>query len=249
MLKVKDLCFSYGRRRILSHIDLTLEGGELLAILGTNGAGKSTLLSCLNGFLKPESGEVLIDGRDVCGMRPHEVAKHCALVAQRPESAGLSVYDTVLLGRNPYYRFTPSLRDYKIAESALGRMGLDAFRMRSTDALSGGELQRVSIARALAQQPELLLLDEPTASLDLKYQGEVMRTVREVVEEKNIAAAVVIHDLNSALRWCTKFALLHEGRLTGFGGAEIITPESLRRVYGVEAEISEVHGRKTVIIV
>lgn len=249
MLSVKNLSFSYGRRKIISDINLSLNGGDFLAILGNNGAGKSTLLGCLNGLLKPKKGEVYLDEKPVSEMTPSDIARVCALVGQRPESAGLSVYDTVLLGRNPFFRFSPTSRDYRIAEEAMSCMGLSEFALKSTDRLSGGELQRVSIARALAQQPKILLLDEPTSSLDLRYQGEVMRTVREIVVEKKIIAAVVIHDINAALRYCTKFALLSGGKLCGFGGEEIINEESVSRVYGVSAEITEIHGSKTVVLI
>jgi iron complex transport system ATP-binding protein len=154
-------------------------------------------------------------------------------VAQRCETARFTVFDAVLLGRKPFVKWDVSARDLEIVHRVLGMLGLEEFALRYLDELSGGELQKVVIARALAQQPRVLLLDEPTSNLDLKNQLEVLHIVKRSVREQNIAAVVVMHDLNLALRFSDKFLLLKERTLFACGGMEIMTPENITSVYGV----------------
>lgn len=171
-----------------------------------------------------------------------------AYVEQHTAVSRLTVYDTVLLGRKPHVKFGPGPEDYRIVDEAIARMSLENFQLRYVDELSGGELQKVVLARALAQQPKVLLLDEPTASLDLYNQHEVMRNVSEIARQDKLLAVVVIHDLNLALQYCDRFMLIHDGCTFRYGDDSIITEETIREVYRVEASIVPVNGRRFVVV-
>lgn len=246
-LEVKDLCFSYGKREVVRNITFTANAGEVTAILGVNGVGKSTLLKCVSRIHRPRSGEILLDGENAVSLSRRELARRVAYVAQSCEFADSTVFDAVLLGRLPFVRWDVTDRDLAAAREALDTMGLSSFAMRSVRQLSGGERQRVALARALAQQSPVLLLDEPTSSLDLNRQLEALSTIREIVRQKRLTAIVTIHDLNLALRFADRFLLLKEGEPYGFGGAELITPESLLAVYGVRAAVLTHSGRKVIV--
>jgi len=248
MLEIKNISFSYGRRPILRDVSLTADAGECVGILGNNGAGKSTLITCLNRIRTPASGEVLVDGRSVRGMGRNELARTVAYVAQKNEMSEATVFDCVLLGRRPYIRWGVGREDVTICEAMLRRVGMEAFQVRSLDELSGGELQKVMLARALVQQPKVLLLDEPTSNLDPRNQYEMMALVRQVAREQGITVLIVIHDLNLALRFCDRFYFLKEGTGYRSGGAEIIDEETIRQVYGIGARVMELDGRKYVLL-
>ena len=196
MIEVQNLSFSYGSRPILRNVSFSLERGECVAVLGNNGAGKSTLVSCISRLRKPSSGNVLIDGTPVSQMTRNELAQQVSYVAQKNELAHTTVFDAVLLGRKPHMKWGPSAVDYDEAEHALRAVGMEECRLRYVDQLSGGEQQKVILARAIAQEPKLLLLDEPTSSLDLRNQYESMDLIRHCAHDHNIAVLVVIHDLN-----------------------------------------------------
>jgi iron complex transport system ATP-binding protein len=233
ILSVDGVEFSYSSRPVLRDIKFEANRGEFFSILGNNGVGKSTLLKCMNGILKPRRGTVFIEKKNILRLSRSEVAQRMGYVAQRCETARFTVFDAVLLGRKPFVKWDVSARDLEIVHRVLGMLGLEEFALRYLDELSGGELQKVVIARALAQQPRVLLLDEPTSNLDLKNQLEVLHIVKRSVREQNIAAVVVMHDLNLALRFSDKFLLLKERTIFACGGMEIMTPENITSVYGV----------------
>jgi len=248
MIKVQELSFSYHRDRvILENIAFHAPKGECTAILGNNGAGKSTLIKCLNRILEPRGGTVLVDGKDVALLRRNDIAKSMAYVAQRSSGDRFTVFDSVLLGRKPYIRLEPGSEDMRITEEAIRRMGLEGFALRYVDELSGGELQKVMLARALAQQPRVLLLDEPTSNLDLGNQYEVLAAIRALTEAEQISSVIVIHDLNLALRYCHKFLFVKDRGVFAYGGREVVTPENIRSVYGVEAAVETVRGVQVVV--
>lgn len=221
MLKVEDICYHYKNGpMVLDHVGFSVEDGQFMAILGNNGVGKSTLLKCFNGILSPDSGRVLMDGSDLLGMPGREIARRVAFVAQNIPSTQMTVYDMVLLGRRPYMRWGFSEEDYRIVDGAMERLEIGHLRGRFLSQLSGGERQKVMLARALARQPEVLLLDEPTSSLDIQNQYQVLRTVQEFCAEDSLTAIVVIHDLNLALRFCGRFLLLKSGRVYRCGGRD-----------------------------
>lgn len=248
MLEVKSLSFAYRcGRQILEDVSFSVPGGACLAVLGNNGAGKSTLLSCLAGLLRPRTGRVLVDGEDLLDMDAGRAARTVALVSQFAPASRLTVYDMVLLGRKPYLKWDFTAADRAMTEEALERLGLSGLALRYADRLSGGEGQKVQLARALVQQPKLLLLDEPTSSLDLRSQYEVLGLVSQLCREQGITAVAVLHDLNLALRFCHRFLLLHGGRVYAQGDASVVSPRAIREVYGMEAAVRRVDGVPVVL--
>ena len=248
MLEVKSLSFAYRcGRQILEDVSFSVPGGACLAVLGNNGAGKSTLLSCLAGLLRPRTGRVLVDGEDLLGMDAGRAARTVALVSQFAPASRLTVYDMVLLGRKPYLKWDFTAADRALTEEALERLDLSELALRYADRLSGGEGQKVQLARALVQQPKLLLLDEPTSSLDLRSQYEVLGLVSQLCREQGITAVAVLHDLNLALRFCHRFLLLHGGRVYAQGDASVVSPKAIRDVYGMEAAVRELDGVPVVL--
>lgn len=248
MMVVEGLNFSYPcGRQILRNISFSAGSGDFVAILGNNGAGKSTLLKCFDHMLRPQSGSVLVDGTDLLKLSLAELARQVAFVTQGASSARLTVYDMLLLGRKPYLKWGITQRDHGLVTDMLRRMGLEHLSMRYLDQLSGGEQQKVLLARALVQEPRLLLLDEPTSNLDLRNQYEVLGLVREMCRERSITAVVVIHDLNLALRFCDRFLFLHGGTVFASGDASVVSPENIRAVYGIDAAVETVCGRPVVI--
>lgn len=246
-LTVEDLSFSYRSRAVLKKIRFAVERGELFAVLGNNGAGKSTLLKCLNKILKPQAGAILVEKTDILALSRPEVAKRIGYVAQRSESPRFTVFDAVLLGRKPHIKWDATAWDHEIVRRILRILNLEELSLCYLDELSGGELQKVVVARALAQEPRILLLDEPTSNLDLKNQLEVLQTVKNVVREQNIAAVVVMHDLNLALRFADKFLLLKNRTIFACGGLEIMTPENIAGVYGVPVTVEKLGNIPVVV--
>lgn len=248
MIEVQNLSFSYGHHPVLSHVGFTAQSGECVGILGNNGAGKSTLITCINRIRTPDSGSVLIDGKAVGNMSRRELARSVAYVAQKNEMSQATVFDCVLLGRKPYIRWAVGEEDLRLCTAMIHRVGLEALELRSLDELSGGELQKVMLARALVQRPKVLLLDEPTSNLDPRNQYEMMELVREVAREQHITVLIVIHDLNLALRYCDRFFFLKDGSGYRYGGLEVVDQHTIESVYGVCAKVMDVGGRRIVII-
>ena len=248
MIEVKNLSFSYDKSApVLREVSFALRDGECAAVLGNNGAGKSTLLKCIDRILRPQSGQVLIDGRDVFALTGNELARQLAYVAQNERASALSVFDTVLLGRRPYIRWEATDADRALVAGLLERLKLSKLSLRPLSQLSGGEAQKVLIARALAQEPKLLLLDEPTSSLDPRNQHEVMQLVRELTRERQICVLAVLHDLNLAIRYCDRFLLLKDASVYASGGAACLTPEAIEAVYRMHVHIIEHRGIPVVV--
>ncbi|MDR3357169.1 MAG: ABC transporter ATP-binding protein [Spirochaetaceae bacterium] len=247
MISVRNISFSYGKNDVLKDISFDVSQGECVGILGNNGAGKSTLVTCLNKIRTPKTGRVYIDSRDLMKMGRRETARQVSYVAQKNELSKITVFDAVLLGRKPYIKWTVSREDMEICGAMIERMGLSDFRLRYIDELSGGELQKVVLARALVQHPVLLLLDEPTSNLDPKNQHEMLTLVRGLAREQNICVLIVIHDLNLALRYCDKFLFVKDGRVFSYGGGEVMTPENIGSVYGMPVAVETVRGVPVVI--
>lgn len=249
MIEAKGISFHYKNCPVvLQNVDFTAEQGHFLAILGNNGAGKSTLLKCMNGILKPDAGSLLLDGEDLLTMPHRQVAQRVAFVAQTVASTQMTVHDMVMLGRRPYMGWSFSREDHDIVHAAMARLGLMDMRGRFLNQLSGGERQKVMLARALAQQPRLLLLDEPTSALDIRNQYQVLKIVRELCRTEGLTAVVVIHDLTLALRFCDRFLLMRGGQVYRCGGLEVLDKTALREIYGVDAEPVVVNGRHIVLV-
>lgn len=248
MIQVDDLSFSYTHhRQILNQVGFQAEPGHCVAILGNNGAGKSTMIKCIDRILKPDGGVVRVDDRDVGQLTRQEMARDMAYVSQKNDSCRFTVYDAVLLGRKPYITLSPTDRDHEIVSQIIEQMGLKPFELRYLDELSGGELQKVMLARALAQQPKVLMLDEPTSNLDLRNQYEVMAMVQKIARASDLCVIIVIHDLNLALRYCDRFLFIKDSKVYSYGGAETVNCDSIREVYGMEVVIQEVAGFPTVV--
>ncbi len=248
MIKAEHLSFEYPcGRKVLEDVSLAAKPGQCVAILGNNGVGKSTLLRCLNRLIEPQSGAVYLQGRDMSMLSRRDVARQQAYVAQSEAAVSLTVYDAVLLGRKPFIRFDPTGEDHEIVRAALTRMRLTDDALRYVDELSGGEMQKVAIARALCQQPQVLLLDEPTSSLDLKNQHALMALLRGLAHEENILCILVLHDLNLALRYCDGFILLKDANIFAAGGRDIMTADTLSEVYGLPLCVETIHGSPVIL--
>ncbi len=249
MMEVKHLSYRYkGCPDVLKDVSFDARPGEFLAILGNNGVGKSTLLKCLNRILKPDAGEILLDGKDLLQTAPREVAKQVAFVSQSVPNTQLTVHDVVMLGRRPYMNWGFTEEDHHIVHDAMHRLDVEDMRGRFLNQLSGGEKQKVMLARALAQQPKVLLLDEPTSALDIQNQYGVLKMVRDICHKDHKIAVVVIHDLNLALRFCDRFLLLKDGQVYRCGDHSILDSVALRDVYGVEAKVVEIEGQHMVLV-
>lgn len=238
-----------GRKEILKGIDLSLLPGEFLGIIGPNGSGKSTFLKCVYRVQKPTEGTISFDGQRQDELSYRESALKLAVVPQHTAySFDFSVIDVVLMGRSPHKKLLQrdNRRDYEIARQALSMVGLDGFGERNFSTLSGGEQQRVILARALTQQTECLVLDEPTNHLDIKYQLEIMDIVKSL--GKTIMAAV--HDLNIAAMYCDRLIALKNGEVVGAGKPEeLLTEEFIQGLYGVECEVHSEKGRTNIVYI
>jgi iron complex transport system ATP-binding protein len=247
-LKVRDVEFSYkSSKTVLEDIQMTVGANEVLTILGPNGVGKTTLLRCINGLLKVRNGTIMIDGEDLRRMSRVDVAKRIGYVPQRADVSQITVFDFVLLGRKPHITWDVSKKDIKLAKDIIDRLGLDELSLKYITEISGGELQKVQIARALVQEPKILLLDEPTSSLDLCNQHQIMSTIVDVVKRNDLTAIMTLHDINLALRYSDKFIMLKEGKIFAAGGHEVITPENIEAVYNLPVNVANYMGRPIII--
>ncbi len=246
-LDVAGIRFAYNSHPVLAGIGFSLAPGRVLGVLGQNGAGKSTLLKCLNRILHPQSGQVLLEGRDLLSMRRRKVARRVGYVPQRHGAEHLTVYEAVLLGRKPHMGWTVSSDDCRKVERILDQLGLLQLSSRPVSDLSGGEVQKVMIARSLAQSPRVLLLDEPTSNLDLRNQLEVMRLVRGIARHQGLSAVVSIHDLNLAVRFADRFLFLKDHRVKALVEKDGLTADIIGEVYGVAVSLREVDDNLVVI--
>jgi len=244
MLQVIDLFFDYGSTRILEGIGARIEGGRVLSVVGPNGAGKTTLLKCIVRILKLARGSILIEDRDATCISRRELAKYLGYVPQNmPAKIPMTVFEMVLTGRKPYLSWRPSEQDLWITANILHEMDIQDLAMRDVEQLSGGQAQKVLLARALAQEPRYLLLDEPTSNLDLRHQLEVLDMIATLVKNKGIGAMMAMHDLNLAARFSDTILMLKEGKVFSIGTpSEVITPKNIREVYGVEVAVRRDNG-------
>jgi iron complex transport system ATP-binding protein len=241
MLAAENLTVRYGEIEVLKDISFELAAGEIIGIIGPNGAGKTTLIRTLNGAIPPTGGRVTIGGRELRELSRREIARHLAIVAQENETKfPVTVRDFVLAGRfaGASAFGWESAEDLRAAQSALAECELEGFEHRLMNQLSGGERQRVVLARALATGARVLLLDEPTANLDLSHQASVFRLVRKKCRAEAYSAVVITHDMNLAAAFADRLMLLDRGRATAFGTPdEVLRDVDLREVFGVEVLI------------
>lgn len=241
-LIVKDISFSYDIKLTIKDINFCANKGEMLAVLGKNGSGKSTLIKTINYILSLPKGAVYIDGKSVNSFRRNDIAKKIAHMPQKTSDVNVNVFESVLLGRKPHIRWDASKKDCEITENILKLMDMEDLAHRNTLELSGGEFQKMLIARALAQEPEIMLLDEPINHLDLKNQIEVMELLQDITQKFDMTTIVVLHDINMAMRFADKFIMLKKGEMVAFGGKEVMTPDNIKKVYDINVVITEVKG-------
>lgn len=237
-LDIRGLTFSYGQRRVLKEVSLSLRPGETLGVIGPNGSGKSTLVRAISRAVPVPAGCVSIDGHDLCSLGRSQVARRIAVVPQAPVlPEAFTALEIVMMGRTPHLGFLRSEGpgDLTVVQRAMEVTDTYPLAERRIGELSGGERQRVALARALAQEPQVLLLDEPTAHLDINYQVSLLDLVDRLKEEQGLAVLLVLHDLNLAAQYCQRLLLLHRGEVFAQGTpGEVITEATVRAVYGTQ---------------
>lgn len=236
-LKVENLKVEIDGKKIIEDISLKVESDQSVGIIGPNGCGKSTLLKSIYKYIKPTSGSVYLNGVDLIDANPKEVFKDMAVVGQFNQiNFSFSVYDMVLMGRSPHKKFLEkdSEEDRQIVMESLEKVGLETYVDEDFSMLSGGEKQRVILARALAQQPKILILDEPTNHLDIKYQIEIL----EIVKSLNISVLSVLHDLSLTYRYCDYIYVMKEGRIIKSGRPrDVVNENTIGELYNIKSEI------------
>ncbi|MDP8255891.1 MAG: heme ABC transporter ATP-binding protein [Candidatus Alcyoniella australis] len=242
-IAIHDAVFSYSEKPVLDGLTLDVRSGSFVGIVGPNGSGKSTLLKLLGGLLKPQQGRVEIDGKELDQYSRRQVARSMALIPQQLGTQyPFSVEQVVLMGRHPHKGLAPfeTAEDLALARQAMEECGIEHLAHRAMPQLSGGEQQRVMVAAALAQQPKILLADEPTSSLDLHFQVEIYRILQRLNRSRNVTVIAVTHDLNLAAMFCPRIVMLSKGTLRADGtAAQVIRPELLSEVYDAEVLVAD----------
>lgn len=247
MLEVRNLRFGYDERTpVLKGVDITLDEGNVGILLGRNGAGKTTLFKIMTGILKPDGGQILFDGQDLLQMPRRQRAGIVAYVPQQIEFGALTVYQSVLTGRVSYYTVKPSKSDLQVVERILAETGLEEVSCRNVLELSGGERQKVAIARALAQEPKVLVFDEPTGNLDIANELLIIKEAKKIAHEKGIIVISSIHDLNQAMFFGDRFFFMKDGAVRFSGGREVFDESVIKEIYGVSARVVESRGEKII---
>ena len=249
MLEVKDLSFRYSRRAplVLRGVSLSLENGSIGVLLAKNGAGKSTLFKVILGIHPPLAGEILFDGRDLLKLSRRERAKLIAYVPQSISFGALSVFDTVLSGRVAYFGFRSGQEDEAVVWRILDEMGLAEYAERNVEELSGGERQKIAIARALAQEPRMLIFDEPTGNLDIANEQLIVQQAKKLAGEKGISVLTSLHDLNQALSLGDRFFLMKNGVIRYAGDAAVMTADAICDTFDAQVRILEIEGKKIIV--
>lgn len=244
---VAGLSVWYGSKPILVDVGFNLVSGSVCAILGNNGAGKTTLLKALMGVIPSKIGKICLDGVGLPMGYPSGRTKWFAYVPQSPKACGLTVFEAILLGRRPHINDRPSHKDFKVVDDVISLMGLESLAFNTLDRISGGELQKVTIGRALAQEPRVLLLDEPISNLDIRNQMEVEGLLQRLAKSHGLIVIQVLHDLNMAMRFSDIFMFIKAGKIHSIGGVDTITPDVLEDIYGVRMQILQVNHIPVVV--
>ena len=246
MLKIEDLRFSYSRRSapVLNGINLELRDGEIGILLGKNGSGKTTLFKNILGIDAPSGGTIRFDGEDLLKLPKRDRARR---IAQHIHFGALTVYDSILMGRVSYFGLRAGKEDYDVVDRIMAEMKLESFADRNAENLSGGEKQKIAIARALAQEPKMLVFDEPTGNLDIANEELIIEEAKKVARSRNIAILSSLHDLNQALYFGDRFFFLKDGRVKYSGGQDMICPEIIKDIFDINSKIIEHDGKKIIL--
>jgi len=247
---MEEVKFSYSETLILDNICMDVEDSHFIAILGPNGVGKSTLLHCMNKILTPTHGVVSIEGKDLDEYSIKDLSKIVGYVPCSTESTfPMTVIDTIMIGRNPYSTWRSGKKDLEISYGALKMLDIEDLALRPFGELSSGQHQKVMLARGIAQEPKILLLDEPTSNLDIKHQLEVTKMLKSLSVKRGMTVIMVCHDINIASKYADEIVLMHAGHIYAYGKpSEVITSENLFTAYGVRSDILESEGRPHVIL-
>ena len=249
MLKAENLHFSYSKHgaSVLNGASLELKQGEIGILLGKNGSGKTTLFKNILGIHSPSGGSILFHGENLLKMPRRERARRIAYVPQDIHFGALSVFDSILMGRVSYFGLKASREDYLAVERIVEDMGLESFAHRNVDELSGGERQKIAIARAMAQEPLLMVFDEPTGNLDIANEQLILREAKKLARERNISILSSIHDVNQALAFGDKFFFLKDGVVKYAGGQEIVTPEVIKDIFDIDVHFENFNGKMVML--
>ena len=249
MLSVENLTFRYSRQGapVLNGVNLELKQGEIGILLGKNGSGKTTCFKNILGILSPSGGSIRFDGEDLLKMPRRERARRIAYVPQDIHFGALSVFDSILMGRVSYFGLKASHEDYLAAERIMVEMHLEDFAQRNVEELSGGERQKIAIARAMAQEPKLMVFDEPTGNLDIANEQLIIEEAKKLAEEKNIAILSSLHDLNQAMYFGDKFFFLKNGVVAHAGGQDVIREDVIKDIFDINVRIVEIENQKVIL--
>lgn len=248
MLNIENLHFSYGGSTdVLRGADLELSQGEVGILLGKNGSGKTTLFKSLLGLVKPQKGSITFQGENLLKLNRLQRARRIGYVPQDIQFGALTVFDSVLMGRISYFGIRAGKEDYEAVEKLLADMGLLELAHRNVEELSGGERQKIAIARAMAQEPQMMVFDEPTGNLDIANEQLIIREAKKLAKEKNIAILASLHDLNQALALGDKFFFLKDGIVKYAGGKEVFTPEVIKDIFDADVELLEKDERMVIV--
>ena len=248
MLNIENLHFSYGGSTdVLRGADLELSQGEVGILLGKNGSGKTTLFKSLLGLVKPQKGSITFQGENLLKLNRLQRARRIGYVPQDIQFGALTVFDSVLMGRISYFGIRAGKEDYEAVEKLLADMGLLELAHRNVEELSGGERQKIAIARAMAQEPQMMIFDEPTGNLNIANEQLIIREAKKLAKEKNIAILASLHDLNQALALGDKFFFLKDGIVKYAGGREVFTPEVIKDIFDADVELLEKDGRMVIV--
>ncbi len=250
-INIKDLLYSYSEEAIiLKGISLNIKEPQLVSIIGPNGVGKSTLIHCMNKILSPVAGTVVIDGKEVKEYEIKELARKVGYVPYTSsDTFPMTVVDTILMGRNPHRRWKSLHQDLLVAKKVMEMMDITHLAMRPFNELSAGQHQRVMLARGLAQEPEILLLDEPTANLDVRHQMDVIRLLKQLAVRNGLMVVMISHDLNIAAKYSDNIIMMSKGQIYAVGKpVDVITAANVKEVYDVDSEIIVSGGRPFMMV-